>query len=165
MRNFKQYEIWQRARIIVKEVYLLSSALPDTEKFGLKSQLQRAAVSILANISEGAGRRTEHDFRHFLYISIASSYEVETLLLLCEDLGYMTNEKILPILNSLEILQKQINLFIQKLSQPPKAKSQQPTTNRQQPKANRQQPTANSQQPTTKSQSPTAKSQKPKANR
>jgi four helix bundle protein len=116
MRNFKQYEIWQRARIIVKDIYLLSSELPDTEKFGLKSQLQRAAVSILANISEGAGRRTENDFRHFLYISIASSYEVETLLLLCEDLGYITNDKLTSILGNLEILQKQINLFIQKLT-------------------------------------------------
>jgi four helix bundle protein len=116
MRNFKQFEIWQRARLIVKDIYLLSSELPDTEKFGLKSQLQRASVSIPANISEGAGRRTENDFRHFLYIAIASSYEVETLLLLCEDLGYFTNDKLVIIFENLEILQKQINLFIQKLS-------------------------------------------------
>lgn len=116
MRNFKQFDIWKRARVIVKEIYLVTAELPDYEKFGLRSQLQRASVSILANISEGAGRRTENDFRHFLYISIASSYEVESLLILSEDLGYIAKEKTEPVLINLEILQKKINLFIQRLS-------------------------------------------------
>jgi four helix bundle protein len=117
MRNFKQFEIWQRARSIVKSAYLLSRELPDTEKFGLISQIQRAAVSIPANISEGAGRRTEHDFRHFLHIAIASSYELETLLTLCTDLDYLSVESTKALLAELEIFQKQVNLFIKKLSQ------------------------------------------------
>lgn len=116
MRNFKQYEIWQRARSIVKNAYLLSRELPDTEKFGLISQIQRAAVSIPANISEGSGRRTKNDFRHFLHIAIASSYELETLVTLCLDLNYFTAERAKELLSELEIFQKQTNLFIQKLN-------------------------------------------------
>jgi four helix bundle protein len=116
MRNFKQYEIWQRARSIVKSAYLLSRELPDKEKFGLISQIQRAAVSIPANISEGSGRRTENDFRHFLHIAIASSYELETLLILCIDLNYLNMERSKELLSEIEIFQKQTNLFIQKLN-------------------------------------------------
>jgi four helix bundle protein len=115
MRNFKQFEIWQRARKLVSSTYIISAELPEAEKFGLKSQIQRAAVSIAANISEGAGRRTELDFRHFLYISLASSYELETLLLLCTDLNYLSTETTSELLKELEIFQKQTNLFIQKL--------------------------------------------------
>jgi len=115
MRNFKQFEIWKRGRTIVKEIYQMTTRLPDKERYGLISQLQRAAVSIPANISEGAGRRTEPDFQRFLYIAIASSYELETLVILCTDLNYITSDKANKLLNEIEVFQKQTRIFINKL--------------------------------------------------
>ena len=66
MHNFKELKVWKKAREIVKEIYLLSNKFPSAEKYGLKSQIQRASVSIPANIAEGAGRSTKNDFKRFL---------------------------------------------------------------------------------------------------
>jgi len=89
MHNFKDLIVWTKARILVKEIYRISNLLPDTEKFGLKSQMQRAAVSIPANISEGCGRKTDPEMSRFLDISNGSSFELETLLTLCIDLEFV----------------------------------------------------------------------------
>ena len=72
--NFRELKIWKDSIEIVKSIYLLTSELPDDEKFGLKSQLQRCAVSIPSNIAEGSGRSTNKDFRNFLIIGLSSSY-------------------------------------------------------------------------------------------
>ena len=72
--------------ILVKMVYGLTSQLPDKEKFGLVSQINRCAVSVPSNIAEGSGRTTAKDFSRFLTISISSSYELETQLLIIEDI-------------------------------------------------------------------------------
>jgi four helix bundle protein len=64
------------SKVLVKEVYILTADFPDSEKFGLISQLRRAAVSISANIAEGAGRQTDKDFRNFLFIALGSAFEV-----------------------------------------------------------------------------------------
>jgi four helix bundle protein len=83
---FRDLGIWKDSFSIVKEVYELSQKLPDDEKFGLKSQIQRCAVSIPSNIAEGSGRTSDKEFLHFLNIAISSSYELETQLLLCNEL-------------------------------------------------------------------------------
>jgi four helix bundle protein len=92
MHNFKDLTVWKKARILVTEIYRISNLLPDTEKFGLKSQMQRAAVSIPANIAEGCGRKTNPDLSRFLDISNGSSFELETLLMLCIDLKFVQNK-------------------------------------------------------------------------
>lgn len=84
--NFRDLGIWKDSFSIVKEVYELCQKLPDDEKFGLKSQIQRCAVSIPSNIAEGSGRTSDKEFLHFLNIAISSSYELETQLLLCNEL-------------------------------------------------------------------------------
>lgn len=84
--NFRDLGIWKDSFALVKEVYLYCKQLPDDEKFGLKSQIQRCAVSIPSNIAEGSGRTSDKEFLHFLNIAIASSYELETQLLLCQDI-------------------------------------------------------------------------------
>ncbi|MFM8912194.1 MAG: four helix bundle protein, partial [Flammeovirgaceae bacterium] len=66
MHNFRELKVWQLSRNLVKEVYGITSEFPPTEKFGLVSQLRRSAVSIPANIAEGAGRNTDKDFAQFL---------------------------------------------------------------------------------------------------
>lgn len=67
MRNFRKWDVWLNGRMFLKDAYVLTANFPETEKFGLLSQLRRASVSIPANISEGAGRKTEKDFASYLY--------------------------------------------------------------------------------------------------
>ncbi|MEL6483236.1 MAG: four helix bundle protein, partial [Bacteroidota bacterium] len=89
MRNFRALNVWQDAIKLVKEIYLLTKALPQTEKFGLISQMQRCAISIPVNIPEGCGKNSNKDFARFLQISLGSIYELETHLILCSDLGFV----------------------------------------------------------------------------
>lgn len=84
MRDFKKLEIWKNGITIVKHVYSLVQKLPSEEKFGLKSQLSRAAVSVPSNIAEGCSRNSEVEFKRFLEISLGSLFEVETQLIISE---------------------------------------------------------------------------------
>ena len=113
MHKFRELIVWQRAMELARNIYSLTRSFPYTEQKGIISQLQRAAVSIAANIAEGAGRKTPKDFAHFLEISLGSSFEVETQLLISKNLHYISVEKYTEIMNELAILQKQLNNFIQ----------------------------------------------------
>ena len=97
---------------IVREVYMLTPLLPNVEKYGLKSQLQRAAVSIPSNIAEGCSRDTERDFKWFLHIAIGSAFELETQLTISQQLGLLPKDKVESILLLLSKEQKMINSFI-----------------------------------------------------
>jgi four helix bundle protein len=68
MHNFKDLKVWQKARILVKEVYQASYGFPEEEKFGLTKQVRRSVISIPSNVAEGCGRRTTKDFIHFFCI-------------------------------------------------------------------------------------------------
>lgn len=111
--NFRRLEIWKRSMQLVKSVYGTTSTLPDSEKFGLISQMNRCAVSIPSNIAEGSGRTSNKDFIRFLKNSISSSYELETQLLLCQDLF---DTEVQELNNDLENLQNMIGGFIKKLN-------------------------------------------------
>ncbi len=76
------------------EIYGLAEHLPQEERYGLVSQLRRAAVSVAANIVEGHARATPAEFGHFLSIAIGSLAEVQYLLLLCRDIGYLSGEQV-----------------------------------------------------------------------
>jgi len=112
MRNFRELKIWQLAIDLAKKIYLLTKEFPATERYGLSSQLQRAAVSIPSNIAEGASRRSEKDFARFLEIALGSAYEVETQLIIAQEVGYFSDVDITITLADLVILQKQINKFV-----------------------------------------------------
>ena len=90
--NFKELKSWQLGRASVLSIYKITKKLPDDEKFGLISQMRRAAVSISSNIAEGCGRRTDKELVQFLHISLGSSYELETQLILCLDLEFIDNQ-------------------------------------------------------------------------
>lgn len=98
--NFRDLGIWKDSFSIVKEVYELCQKLPDDEKFGLKSQIQRCAVSIPSNIAEGSGRTSDKEFLYFLNFAISSSYELETQLLLCNELFTIEVNNIIEKLHS-----------------------------------------------------------------
>ena len=77
MRDFKKLEIWKNGIELVKQVYQMSNKFPSEEKFGLGSQITRAAVSVPSNIAEGCSRNSEVEFKRFLEIDIGSVFEVE----------------------------------------------------------------------------------------
>lgn len=111
--NFRKLEIWKRSMMLVKSIYGTTSTLPESEKFGLISQLNRCAVSVPSNIAEGSGRSSNKDFIRFLRNAISSSYEIETQLLLCQELF---NTEIDELIKDLENLQNMIGGFIKKLN-------------------------------------------------
>jgi four helix bundle protein len=114
MHNFRQLNIWNDARTLVKEVYLLTSKFPNDERFGLISQINRCSVSIPSNIAEGSARGTNKDFAHFLRISLGSLYELETQLLLSADLNLISEKE--EVFQKIVTLQKMIVNFIKTLT-------------------------------------------------
>ena len=137
MRDFRKLEIWNKGITIVKEIYALTVTLPDKEKFGLISQMQRCAVSIPSNIAEGCSRNSEIEYKRFLEIAIGSAFELETQLIICCELSYINKEEIQGLHEDLNTLQKQTNTLISIIAknQQPKANSQRLTAKNQQPKA------------------------------
>ena len=86
MQDFKKLEVWQLSHVLTLNMYRCTRRLPDDERFGLISQIRRAAVSIEANIAEGCGRNTRMDFARFLQQAMGSATELECHLLICKDL-------------------------------------------------------------------------------
>ena len=80
VEHHKDLEVWQRAIDLVSDVYVLSATLPPDERFGLTSQMRRAAVSVAANIAEGAARVSSAEFARFVSIARGSLAELETLI-------------------------------------------------------------------------------------
>lgn len=106
--NFKELKVWQKARLLVVEVYKLTAKFPSSEKFSLVSQVNRAVVSISSNIAEGAGRNTDKDFAHFLDIAMGSSFEIESQLMNAKDLNFITDKDLQNILLQLNEIQKML---------------------------------------------------------
>lgn len=112
MRNFRDLDVWKDAIALVKEIYVLIDKLPDSEKFGLRSQISRCSVSIPANIAEGCAKDSQKDFVRFLQISLGSAFELETHLVICKELSFITPEEEKDAINKLNVLQKRINALI-----------------------------------------------------
>ena len=115
MHKVKELKVWQKGMEIVTDVYALVKSFPDDERYGLSSQLKRAAISIPSNVAEGAGRRSEAEFRQFINISNGSSYEVETLLILAYQLGFTNEADTEQLLKKIEEIQKMNYALINKL--------------------------------------------------
>ena len=101
MRPHEKLDVWNRAIDLVVEVYKVSEPFPKEEKFGLTSQIRRAAVSTPANIAEGAARQTNKEFLYFLSNAQGSASEVETELLIAHRLGYLSKENYVELSNSI----------------------------------------------------------------
>lgn len=105
-QNYKDLRVWQHSRKLVKQVYLLTQSFPNEEKFGLTSQMRRAAVSVPSNIGEGAGRHYPRDTIQFLVVARGSLYELETQCYLAFDLEYISQQQ-------LEIIEERIVACLQ----------------------------------------------------
>lgn len=111
MHRFKELEIWKRSRFFCSEIYALTSKFPESEKFGLTNQLRRASVSIPSNIAEGSSRNSNKDFARFLQIALGSAYEIETQLLIAQDLIFITDSELDSVISELQEIIKMISKF------------------------------------------------------
>ena len=116
MHNYNNLQIWQEAMDLVEDIYKLTASFPTEEKFGLVSQMTRAAVSIPSNIAEGAGRNSDKDFAHFISIAIGSLYELNTQIVLSERLGYINQTQSQELQKKLDHLQRKSVSFKSKLN-------------------------------------------------
>ena len=108
MRPHEKLEVWSKSVDFVVAVYRATESFPKEEKFGLTSQIRRAAVSIPANIAEGAGRQSIKEFMQFLSIAQGSASEVATELLIAHRLNYMSTEAFTVLRNSLDDIGRMI---------------------------------------------------------
>jgi four helix bundle protein len=111
-KNYIDLDVWKEARNLSREVYLASSRFPADEKFGLTSQIRRAAVSVPSNIAEGCGRNHAKDSIQFFFIARGSLYEMETQLYLALDLDFINEIDLSCLLEKLEITRRLSNGFI-----------------------------------------------------
>lgn len=90
--NHRDLTIWQKGIALVKKIYELTSQFPQSEQFGLISQMRRSAVSIPSNIAEGCGRNSHKELIQFLYITLGSASELETQIIISVELGFLSKE-------------------------------------------------------------------------
>ena len=112
--NFKNLKIWILSMEIASDIHKITLEFPKNEVYGLISQMNRAAVSLPSNIAEGSNRENTH-FKHFLNISLGSSFELQTQLLIAIQNKYLTEEKGLEVENKIIEFQKMTTGFISKL--------------------------------------------------
>jgi len=109
MRNFREYDVWKNAIQFCKLIYHLTESFPETERYVITSQLQRASISIASNIAEGCSRKSERDFARFIEIALGSAFEVESLLQISLEIKYIDKKDFTGTLEKLAIIQKQLN--------------------------------------------------------
>jgi len=115
VESFKDLIIWQKGIELVNDFYKVTKHFPKEELYGLTSQIRRAAISIPANIAEGWGRGTTKNYVQFLEISRGSLYELETLIIISNNLTYLNKDDSSEIENKIFEIGRMLNALITKL--------------------------------------------------
>ncbi|WP_349256338.1 MULTISPECIES: four helix bundle protein [Rubrivirga] len=115
VRSYEDLRVWQEGISLCELVYGATRAFPKDERFGLTSQLCRAAVSIPSNIAEGWGRGSTQDYARFLRIARGSLYEVRTQLIVAERVGLLTAEGAAPLLQHIDHVRRMLHGLIRSL--------------------------------------------------
>jgi four helix bundle protein len=118
MRDFRELKVWHKAHALTLDVYRATKLFPKEERYGLTSQIRRAAVSIGANIAEGSGKNSRPELGRFLQIALGSASELEYHLLLSRDLDYLAPEIYQQLSEQVVETKKMLSGFIQYLGQP-----------------------------------------------
>ncbi|MFL5727930.1 MAG: four helix bundle protein [Cytophagaceae bacterium] len=112
MQNYKELKVWQKSHSLTVDIYKESMHFPNSEIYGLISQIRRCAYSIPSNIAEGCGKRTQYDLANFLQIALGSANETEYFILLAKDLSYLNESCYLNLTEKVnEIKAMLINLI------------------------------------------------------
>lgn len=108
-------KVWQSSRRFVKDIYLITDNFPNSEAFGLSSQIRRSAVSVMSNIAEGHDRGSKREFIQFLIIARGSITEAQTQLVISKDLKYINESTYKKIFNNSVEIHKMINGLIKSM--------------------------------------------------
>lgn len=115
LKNYKELKVWQRAYKLSLEIYRVTKSFPNDEKYGLTSQMRRAAVSVPSNIAEGYGRKTIPEYTRSLYVAYGSNCELETQILISGDLSYIKAEEMTKLQNDIEEVERMLKALIKSL--------------------------------------------------
>ncbi|WP_396187119.1 four helix bundle protein [Flavobacterium sp.] len=107
--SFEKLEVWNESKEFTKSIFTLSSNFPDSEKFGLVSQLRRASVSICSNIAEGSARKSFKDKAHFTTMAFSSTVEVLNQLILSFELDFIEEKDYLKLRQDIESVTNKLN--------------------------------------------------------
>jgi len=119
MNSHKDLDVWKKSMELVTNIYRLTRGLPQDEQYGLSSQIRRSAISIPSNIAEGAARNSDKEFKQFLYIALGSASEVETQLLIAENLGFMNiGNKLLDDISAIRKMLTGLISYVNKKKKP-----------------------------------------------
>lgn len=111
-KTFKDLDAWQKARELVKSLYQNTDLFPKNEEFGLKLQIRRAAISVISNIAEGYGRQYKKESIQFMFHSKGSLNEIESQLIVAEDLGYLKHDVTGILYEQIETSRKLLSGYI-----------------------------------------------------
>ena len=117
MRNNQELNVWQQGIELVKIVYLVTKSFPHEERYGLTSQMTRAAVSIPANIAEGSSRNSDKDNARFIQIALGSAFELQTFVVIARHMGWAQTDKLNDLDLMLEQEIKMLYSFLRKLGE------------------------------------------------
>ena len=116
IRDHKDLIVWQKSMDLLVEVYRLVKKLPKEETYALSDQMRRAVISIPSNIAEGKSRSSTKDYLRFLFMARGSRAELETQLLACARLGYISETEMEPALDLCSEIGRMLNALIAKLA-------------------------------------------------
>ncbi len=112
MFSFRRLQVYNDARLLVKDVYVVMQSFPKEEKYALSDQLRRSVLSVPANIAEGMGRRSKKEQIHFLEIAFGSLMETFCHIEISKDLGYITEEQLKEKEKQIEIISKKLSRLV-----------------------------------------------------
>jgi four helix bundle protein len=115
MKTHKDLDVWKDGISFVTEVYKMTSSFPKEELYGITSQIRRAAISVPSNIAEGAARKTANEFRQFLYIALSSAAELNTQLIISNNLGFLDLNSTDKLNSELDSISRRIQGLIKSL--------------------------------------------------
>jgi len=116
--NYRDLIVWQKAVELVTEIYRVTQRFPKDEMYGLTSQMRRAAVSVPSNIAEGQSRLTKGEFRQALGIAKGSLMQLETQIVISQNLGYLTQEEAQALQEHLDEVARLLNGLLNSLTPP-----------------------------------------------
>jgi four helix bundle protein len=113
--NFRKLNVWVESIELTTSIFQAVKQFPDYEKYGLISQLTRSAVSVPSNIAEGCSRKSNKVFANFLEIGLGSAFELETQLIISNNIEYLKNKEFEELLNKCHSIQKKLHNLIEKI--------------------------------------------------
>jgi four helix bundle protein len=116
--SFQELRVWQQSMKMAAAEYKATEAFPKHELYGMTSQIRRAAVSVASNIAEGKGHRSDREFLHFLFHARGSLFELETQILLAQQLQYVSEASTKELINSITIVARSLTGLINSLVEP-----------------------------------------------